>query len=257
LNQDSRVAWSGATRLFYFKPVNGGIAMKHLSRCILALVAISLLAGANPAYSTSFTFTSFDYPGATQTEAWGINNFGNIVGSYHDAMGNDYGFLKVGDTYTQIAYPPTGSTKNFAYGINASGAIVGQYSVISSKTIDGFLKVGDTYTDIAYPGLTGFGKTTQAWGINNSDEIVGIYGDETGTYGFLKVGDTYTQIAYPGAARTLAHGINDPGVIVGFYDDGAIMHGFIATPVPLPSTLLFLSSGLLGLAGWRYRGRRS
>ena len=34
-----------------------------------------------------------------------------------------------------------------------------------------------------------------------------------------------------------------------YYDD--IMGGYISTEVPLPSTVLLLGSGLLGLAGWR------
>jgi len=37
-------------------------------------------------------FTSFDYPGATSTFAWGINTRGDIVGSYLNPDKSDHGF---------------------------------------------------------------------------------------------------------------------------------------------------------------------
>jgi probable HAF family extracellular repeat protein len=37
-------------------------------------------------------YTSFDYPGASFTEAYGINDNGQIVGFYEDANGHDHGF---------------------------------------------------------------------------------------------------------------------------------------------------------------------
>jgi probable HAF family extracellular repeat protein len=38
------------------------------------------------------TFVQIDFPGATHTEAYGINNRGQIVGFYVDAMGAQHGF---------------------------------------------------------------------------------------------------------------------------------------------------------------------
>ena len=42
---------------------------------------------------TEGVFTTFDVPGATMTEAYGINNAGEIVGTYVDAGGIQHGFL--------------------------------------------------------------------------------------------------------------------------------------------------------------------
>src|SRR5215472_14652055 len=50
--------------------------MKRLS--ILALTVLALVASA----SAQFTFTPIDFPGGTLTTARGINNHGDIVGSY-------------------------------------------------------------------------------------------------------------------------------------------------------------------------------
>ena len=43
-------------------------------------------------YSGS-SYTSLDVPGASLTGAWGINDLGQIVGSYIDRQGNQRGFL--------------------------------------------------------------------------------------------------------------------------------------------------------------------
>ncbi len=60
-----------------------------------------------------------------------------------------------------------------------------------------------------------------------------------------------TSVDYPGAIPTQAYGINTAGQIAGYWHDGnGSRHGFIASAVPLPTALLWLSSGLLGLAGW-------
>ena len=45
--------------------------------------------------AASFQFTTIDYPGATYTQAVGINASGRIVGSYRDSVGTQHGFLLV------------------------------------------------------------------------------------------------------------------------------------------------------------------
>ena len=63
--------------------------MQRLAKYFLAVLAITWLAGAALADATSgflktdAGYSSFDYPGAADTYAFGINNAGQIVGGYH------------------------------------------------------------------------------------------------------------------------------------------------------------------------------
>jgi probable HAF family extracellular repeat protein len=77
---------------------------------------------------------------------------------------------------------------------------------------------------------------TQAFAINNKDQIVGDYKDAKGVFhGFVTNGQdptdpkNFTTIDYPGkgTAYTKAFGINDKGQVVGDYKDaGGVIHGF-------------------------------
>jgi uncharacterized membrane protein len=70
-----------------------------------------------------------------------------------------------------------------------------------------------TFTPIEVPG----DSEALPFGINPSGQIVGIYGDSTGTHGFLYDGDVFMTIDPPGAFYTEARGINPRGQIVGVY----------------------------------------
>jgi hypothetical protein len=81
---------------------------------------------------------------------------------------------------------------------------------------------------------------TQAWDINPSGDIVGMYGDgdvvaDTNLHarGFLKIKDTYQSVEYPGALDTRAFGINPARDIVGSYQTAdRHTHGFVAILQP-------------------------
>src|SRR5215471_7390242 len=83
-----------------------------------------------------------------------------------------------------------------------------------------------SFTTFNAPGATGFG--TNAFGINNSGQIVGLFYDagNTATHGFLDTGGSFTTINVPGATSTYAYGINDSGQIVGYFVDALGSHGF-------------------------------
>ena len=58
------------------------------------------------------------------------------------------------------------------------------------------LAIEYTFTPIDVPGA----YATHAFGINDSNNIVGYYYDATGYHGFLDVGGNFTPIDFPGAS---------------------------------------------------------
>src|SRR5690348_12647914 len=102
------------------------------------LIAVSLVVANMPsAFATAFTFTTIDVPGAP-TNSTGINDTGQIVGTFSDAAGT-HGYLLSGGTFTTIDVPgaPTNST-----GINAMGQIVGSFGQIEAfepENLHGYL----------------------------------------------------------------------------------------------------------------------
>jgi len=87
------------------------------------------------------------------------------------------------------------------------------------------------YTTIDDPFAFG-GSATSAIGINAAGQIVGYYGDASGTHGFLLSGGMYTPLDDPSAAnQTMASGINDVGQIVGsFQHSSGTTHSFLYNP---------------------------
>jgi len=63
--------------------------------------------------------------GSTQTQAWDINNSGQIVGEYLDGSGDSHGFLLNGGVFTTIDFPAAqgGLGGDFAEGINDAGQV--------------------------------------------------------------------------------------------------------------------------------------
>ena len=89
-------------------------------------------------------FNTFDDPSATNgTQAFGINDMGQIVGAYFDATGM-HGFLESGGMYTTLV-DPSATRGTIAEGINAAGQIVGTY-FNGGNNSDGFVLSGGVYT---------------------------------------------------------------------------------------------------------------
>ena len=65
------------------------------------------------------------FTGASETQLFGINNAGDIVGSYADANLVRKGFSLKNGVFETIA--PEGATDTRAFGTNASGQITGRY----------------------------------------------------------------------------------------------------------------------------------
>jgi len=195
--------------------------------------------------------TTLDFPGASDTAAYGINESGTVVGQWDllDSNGNlliTYGFMWKKGSFTQIDFPGSGDT--YLFGINARGDLVGGWdTAITSPLEHGFVcsKKGQCSSfDVPVAGA----PATQADDINANGQIAGAYVDVNGVlHAFGMAGTNFTSFDFPGATATLAWGINSSGQIVGDYiDAGGSTHGFLAVAnknalitrhVPVPPAL--------------------
>src|SRR5262249_6717914 len=85
---------------------------------------------------------------------------------------------------------------------------------------------GYTFSNIDFPG----GTSTQARGINQQGDVVGIYTyPRTGRIrGFRLSGGIYSKIDFPGATQTYPRGINNKKDVVGFFiNSNGVFHGFL------------------------------
>ena len=174
---------------------------------LCGLVALGVLVGGarDAIAQRTYVFTPIDPPGSPAgynfDHNWGINDAGQIVGSY------DFGFVTAGFLYSSGSYttlPPLQLA--YAEGINSSGQIVG------SSGYSGFLVNGGTITPIQVPGVI----STTPHGISDNGDIVGSYPLGGLDHAFLYSAGRFTTFDVPGiVGSTLAMGINNAGQIVG------------------------------------------
>jgi probable HAF family extracellular repeat protein len=191
--------------------------------------------------ATPYTFAIIDPFGSNITDASGINNSGQIVGSY--GSNPRYGYLLSGGVFTTIEFP--GSTYTEVFNINDSGQIVGRY-FDSSATSHGFLLSGGAYTSIDYPGST----FTSAGGINDSGQIVGTAEIGGVDHAFLLSGGVFSIIDPAGTTSAGASGINNNGQIVGGAQFTGVTQdlGFELTDGQLTGSIdIFAGTGFSGI----------
>lgn len=172
--------------------------------------ALGLL-GPQQSLAESYAFRTIDVPGAGATTVNGINNHGDVVGTFvQDGIG--YGFLFDGETFTTLTFP--GAKSTMAKGINDAGQIVGSYS--SSPFLlgqHGFLFDHGEYTILDLPDAGR--RIIEAEDINNHGQITGILADAEAVHAFLLEGEDYSRITVPDTHRTEGLGLNDAGVVAG------------------------------------------
>jgi len=171
-------------------------------------------------------FISIDYPGATYTYNYSINDKGQIVGHWSDGEHFD-GFLYENGNFTLIAHPDALGT--YPKSINNSGQVVGTWAkpFIYLPPTEGFLYEEGKFKEIDH--TTG---STVPSSINDVGQIVGeTWSTNNKNVGFLYINNTFELIAFPGAISTDCKNINNIGLVVGKwkYADGTppLYHGFL------------------------------
>ncbi len=163
----------------------------------------------------AFTFTSFDIPSAIITQAAGINDRGQIIGTFQrNESDAPQGFLLSDGRITELS-TLSGLPSTIPTGLNNLGDIVGTYNT-GATLPDGFLYRSGRFQTVQAPG----NQTVSPSAINDLGAIVGIEpnGDSSSFSlgpAFLDVGGRFSIIDQPDAASTIPTGINDFGQIIG------------------------------------------
>src|SRR5580693_8156181 len=169
----------------------------------------------------------------------GVNDRDVAVGFYTNGQGSNRGYTYNIRTrsFTRVLVPgaPAGEAgpSLTAAAINNSGDVAGFYAKSSSQT-DAFLRLDSgRFIMLAVPGAS----MTQAFGVNDRDEVVGAYtvgsGSSAATHGFTwRPGYGFRTVDDPhGQGATTINGVNDAGALVGFYTDSAgNTDGMLALP---------------------------
>ena len=182
-------------------------------------------------------FRAVDFPGAVATALRGINNLGDLSGTYSvvDLNADEVGFIipRRGPAISFKLADPTG-TGIVVGGINDLRQLVGYYTDASS-TLVGFLRQpSGQFVSVIVPGAV----STQVYGINDCGIMVGVWGDGSTAHGFYGRPGNLHSFDVPGAIATFSQGINNEGRLVGRYAtaDG-VAHAFIGGRMAAASCL--------------------
>jgi len=110
-------------------------------------------------------YTTIGYPNAQVTYALGINDNGDVVGTYASSLVSN-GFLWKNGTFTTINYPYA-KYGTVLTAVNNSGVIVGNH--LSGDKSFGLIYENGVFKNIVYSGA----NYTMAGGINNNGLISG------------------------------------------------------------------------------------
>jgi len=172
-----------------------------------------------------YTFRTLDYPGASWTKFWGINDFGDLAGEYRldgspiHAMTYSHGRFASLDPNGLF-----GDRGSASGGPNDLGALCGFYTDESQRQ-HGFVQLWGFLETVDFPGHL----NSNCDDVNVFGAIAGVYWDASGIqHGVLRNYGRDTAIDYPGALGTYPLGIDNSGVIVGmWYTNPSSTHGFL------------------------------
>lgn len=180
---------------------------------LLVLTFVAVYTAAAP--TLTFTYSNVvAEKTAMETDSYAVNDAGAIAGDYVDSADVQHGMILAGTKLTTVDNSAceaiTGADGIAFFGINSAGTAAGW--CVSTKTGD---PIAYTYAKGKFTAIN-FPKSlyTEANGINDKGDVVGIYFDTAGAqHGFSKVGAKYTSIDVKGETSADAWGINNKGQI--------------------------------------------
>jgi hypothetical protein len=162
------------------------------------------------------TFQTIDYPGATGTQLFTINNNGVSVGEWTNSQNGTGGYF-TRDAAGNFAplNVPAGYIFNRAYGINDNGAISGTFSQASTNTSFGILNPDGTIT--AVPGFSDKGLDLPG-SLNNTGQMTESYSLGIAVAALASAAGQIATLQYA-QSPTFAYGVNNAGIVAGFASD--------------------------------------
>lgn len=146
------------------------------------------------------------FPGGDYSVASAINDAGQVVGT-SNSQDNMRAFLWTSQSGLTQLPTLSGSDSSSAYAINRVGEIAGVSGAHAA------LWSGSTITDLGTLG----GARSEAHGINNSGQVVGVADTKTGAHAFLWTNASGMKDlgTLPGDTSSRANRVSDQGAVVG------------------------------------------
>jgi hypothetical protein len=227
----------------------------HKALAVAALLLSALALGAQTVDSNhaaprpaGHQIITFDPPGSIQTAPQGINNLGQVVGSYVNGVVS-YGFIR-NSTGVIVSFDVAGSSNTQALAINATGETAGYYDD-SSNVPHGFVRApSGNITSFDPPGST----FTVPRCINSSGQVAGGYVNDGGVgLGFIRDAQgNFTTFSVPDAESTGVLAISDNGSVAGNYltsSQGQPIRAFVRDSSGTITTFIAPGSGGGALTG--------
>ena len=193
-----------------------------MRKSILGALLVLMFAAVGIATAPPLTFTFSDVHAnktALETDTFAVNNAGAIAGDYVDAKNVQHAMILAGKKLTTVDHKDCQTSGGFSagaiafFGINNKGAAAGWCTSTKTGLYQGFVYASGKFTAVNFPKSNG----TQAIGINDKGDVVGLYLDSSSVqHGFVKKGTKYRSIDVTGGSNTEAWGINNSGQITVF-----------------------------------------
>ena len=183
---------------------------------------------------STYSYQALDYPGASQTIFYGLNDLNELAGQYSIAGGTAHAMTYRHGRFEPLDPDMLGNYFSAAGGPTDAGATFGGYADASGLQ-HGFVIQRGKFETVDFPSRL----NSNVDGINLFGTILGVYWDADGIFhGVLRHDGNDTPIDVPGAVDTYPLGINDEGESVGFWDTNPLLvNGFYRSANGQLSTL--------------------
>jgi hypothetical protein len=198
----------------------------HVRFAACAAFALACATFAGPAASAEHLYQSIDYPGATATEVFAVNDLRQFVGVERDADGVHHAIFNDGSGFTTIDLTSVGAAQSWAFSINTRTDIAGTF-IDAAGMQHGYVHHADGRIEtLDFPG----GNNTQGYGVNDRGTVIGLYNDaQDVSHAYARIKGEFVDIDIAGGVATVPLSVNDSNEIVGQFErtDGTTGYGFV------------------------------